>query len=246
MSWRELNTLAHEYYQLKQSGDDEGAKLVEEEIFRKASPEIERLAKKYSAYHKNEFEDLVSEGFLGLMHALERYNPQKGRFSDFARASIEGYMKKYLERNTRLINIPATLSPHDRMVKKKMDELRRRLGREPTIEELKQEGITVEDLVKHLWMAMASSPASMDTPVGDDEDSTLYDILTVYDKEKEDIKRSLRWAEDAMLTTTEREIWELAKAGYSQTEIANKMGISQPQVSRVLRKIVSKLKKAVG
>jgi len=207
-------------------------------------PEIEKMARKYSRYRRNEHDDLVSEGFMGLLHALDRYDPKRGRFSDFAKSTIDGYMKKYLERGVQLIGVPSTMSKEDRAVKKKIDELRKKLGREPTLGEMKEAGIHIEDIIKQMWVSMAGSPASMDVPIaGEDDDMSLYDVISFYDEERENLRKDLDWIENNMLTTTEREIWQMYREGYSQAEIAKKMGISQPQVSRVIRRVTDKFRR---
>ncbi len=242
--WNEVNELAKQMYEALQSNDVNKAEEIKTEISEKLMPEIEKMARRYSRSRRNEHEDLVSEGFMGLLHAFDRYNPEKGRFSDFARSTIDGYMKKYLERGIQLIGVPATMSKEDRAIKKKIDKLRRKLGREPTLGEMKEAGIHVEDIIKQMWISMAGSPASMDIPIaGEDDEMSLYDIISDYDEEKENLRRDLQWIEKNMLTTTERKIWNLYKEGYSQSEIAAKLGISQPQVSRVIRRVTDKFKR---
>jgi len=242
--WQEVNNLARDMYSALQSGNIEMAEDIKAQISEKLFPEIEKMARKYARYRRNEFDDLVSEGFMGLLHAIDRYDPDKGRFSDFARSTIDGYMKKYLERGVQLIGVPATMSKDDRKVKRKIDELRRELGREPTLGELKKAGIHLEDVIKQMWISMAGSPASLDVPVaGEEDDMSLYDILSDYNEEKENLAKDMQWIEDNMLTTTEREIWRMYKEGYSQAEIAKKIDISQPQVSRVLRKVKEKFRR---
>jgi len=242
--WHEVNTLAQDMYTAKMRQDRENVEKLKSEIAERLMPEIERMARKYSRMRRSEHDDLVSEGFMGLLHAMDRYNPEKGRFSDFARSTIDGYMKKYLERGIQLIGVPATLSKEDRVVKKKIDELRNKLGREPSLGELREAGIDVEDIIKQMWIAMAGSPASMDVPIaGEDDEMSLYDIISDYDAEEENLKKDIEWIENNMLTTTERNIWRLYKEGYSQSEIAKKLKISQPQVSRVVRRVADKFRR---
>jgi len=241
---KEINDLADLMYKLRTQGKLEEVESVKAAISEKFIGEIERLARKYARSFSNEYEDLVSEGFMGLLNSMDRYDPQKGNFYNYAKSYIEGYMKKYLERGIQLIGVPATLSKEDRNIKKKLDTLRKKLGREPTLKEIKSVGIDVEDIIKLMWIAMASSPASADAPVpGEDEDMSLHDILSDYDEDKERMEMEVKWLEDNKLTKTERQIWRMYKDGYSQSEISRVLGISQPQVSLVIRRVVEKLKK---
>jgi RNA polymerase primary sigma factor len=130
------------------------------------------VAKRYIG-HGVPFLDLIQEGNLGLMKAVEKYDVHRGfRFSTYATWWIRQTITRSIADQSRTIRLPVHMSDHIRQVYRATRELEQRLGRVPTPQELAAElGLEprrVEWVLRASWI-----PLSLDSPVGEDEDSEL-------------------------------------------------------------------------
>jgi RNA polymerase primary sigma factor len=146
--------------------------MAREHIIKANTRLVVSIAKRYMG-RGVPFLDLIQEGNLGLMKAVEKYDAHKGfRFSTYATWWIRQTITRAIADQARTIRVPVHMSDRIRLTYKATHDLEQRLGRVPTPEELATElGL---DLQKVQWILQVSwLPLSLESPVGDDEESEL-------------------------------------------------------------------------
>jgi RNA polymerase primary sigma factor len=146
--------------------------LAREHIIKANTRLVVSIAKRYMG-RGVAFLDLIQEGNLGLMKAVEKYDVHRGfRFSTYATWWIRQTITRAIADQARTIRLPVHMNDRIRQIYKATHDLEQRLGRAPTPEELAAE--VKMDLEKVQWVLKVSwLPLSLETPVGDDEDSEL-------------------------------------------------------------------------
>lgn len=124
------------------------------------------------------FEDLVQEGAIGLMNAVDRFDPERGfRFSTYATHWIKQTIGRALDHKARAIRIPSHVTEMIRKVDRERVRLAKELGRDPSAEEIASSlGITVRRLMSALQST--KEPVSLDLMVGHDEQTTLASLIS--------------------------------------------------------------------
>ena len=192
-------------------------------------------------------EDLMQVGTIGLIKAIDRFDPARGlEFTTFATPTIMGEIKRHFRDKGWSVRVPRRLQELSAKVNQTTDDLTRELQRPPSVAEVAERlGASVDEVLE----AMESSSACSSVPLegaGQNADDDAPSVIDHYATEDDDLAASddRIVIEDAMseFTPREQEIVNMRfQQGMTQVEIAQKLGISQVQVSRMLRKVLKQV-----
>ena len=197
-------------------------------------------------------DDIVQVGYLGLIKAIERFDPDLGfEFTTFATLTVAGEIKRHFRDKGTAIRFPRRLQELHQSVVRVNEEMKNQLGREPTVSELAERlGVTPEEVTEAMEIGPAYMPLSLDQPVGSadgQEGRAIAERIGTADPELDRVEmRDL--LDRAMVHLTPRERAIMAMRFYeqmSQSEIARRLGISQMHVSRLQRAALEQLRKYV-
>ncbi len=224
-----------------------GDRQARDELIARFIPLARKLARRY-VQSSEPYEDLVQVASLGLVKAVERFDPDRGfAFSSFAVPTIVGELKRYFRDTAWALHVDRGAQERARKITDAQQKLGSRTGRIPTVDEIAQYlEITQEEVLDGLQTAEAYGAVSLDAPVAgeDDEDGTRLDSIGSVDMRLEQIDdHATIFAAARHLPTREREILFLRfNEDLTQSEIAERVGVSQMQVSRLLRRSLSRLR----
>ena len=188
-----------------------------------------------------EYEDLFQYGCMGLLKAVDRFDPDYNvRFSTYAVPVIMGEIRRYL-RDDGSIHISRTIHDNAVRIEKFRAEFMRLNGREATISEITQAtGLDGEDIM--LAANAKRSVRSLNESVGGDKDIRLMDVIG--DDPREETDNRLLLAELLRELAPEERTLIIRRyfRSHTQSEIAQDMGISQVQVSRMEGRIIRRMR----
>lgn len=192
-------------------------------------------------------DDLIQVGTIGLIKAIDRFDPSRGlEFTTYATPTILGEIKRHFRDKGWSVRVPRRLQELSAKVNQANDELTNELSRSPSVEEIaKRVGASVDDVLE----AMESSSAYSSVPLeggGSSDDDDAPSVIDHYATEDENLAASddRIVLEDAIRDFSPREkdvIRMRFFEGMTQVEIAERLGISQVQVSRLLRRTLRRV-----
>jgi len=202
------------------------------------------LARKF-ANRGEPVEDLIQVASIGLLKAMDRFDPTRGtEFTTYATATVVGEIKRHFRDKFWAIRVPRRLRELNNSLMKTVETLAQRVGRSPTIPELVEEtGIPFEDVVEAFELGHAYSPISLDAE-GDDEHGTVASGLGGEDpalarmEDRHTLEGALQRLSDRQRDVIRLRYYD----GLSQADIATRLGISQIHVSRIQREALRRLR----
>ncbi len=223
---------------------------LREELVKRNMPFARRLALRYRGASES-FDDLLQVANLGLLGAVDRFDPERGiPFTAFASPTILGELKRHFRDRVWTVRVPRGL--HDRMaeVDKAITDLTKQLQRSPSVGEIAERlGLEQTDVLEVLEANHNRRTLSLDRPVGGDESEeappsdwigkederfeliegrVALDSALPYLEERERVVLRLRFVEDM-----------------TQSQIAEEIGHSQMHVSRILRRALARIRERI-
>ena len=189
-------------------------------------------------------DDLRQVAFLALVKAVDRFDPERNvAFSTFAGRTIEGEIKRHFRDHTWTVRVPRSAKETHLRLRRATDELTQQLGRSPTVPQLAEfVGIDVDEVLEGIAAGSAYSTASLDAPTGDEGEGRQFGG----EDERLGHVTDVTMVADLMTTLPERER-EIVRLRFfeelSQSEIAERVGISQMHVSRLLRRSFEEMRR---
>jgi RNA polymerase sigma-B factor len=225
--------------------------VIREELVRRYLPFAKNLALRYRGASES-FDDLLQVASLGLVNAIDRFDPSRGTpFTAFASPTILGELKRHFRDRVWTVRVPRGL--HDRMaeVEKAMSELTVELQRSPSVGEIAERmGIDTSGVLEVLEANHNRRPLSLDRPMGneDSEESPAAEWVGEEDEGFELVEDKLA-LERALPSLDERERLVLRlrfSEDMTQSQIAERIGHSQMHVSRILRRTLDRIRAEVA
>jgi RNA polymerase sigma-B factor len=247
-SREELRALHRQY---RESKDPAERDRIREQLVAAYHDFVYFLARKFQ--NRGEpLDDIVQVGYLGLIKAIERFDPDLGyEFTTFATLTVAGEIKRHFRDKGTAIRFPRRLQELHQSAVRVNEQMKNELGREPTVAELAERlGVAPEDVTEAMEMGPAQTPLSLDQTLGSADGEAGRELAEQIGGEDPELDRvEMRdILNRAMEHLTPRERAIMAMRFYeqmSQSEIARRLGISQMHVSRLQRAALEQLRKYV-
>ncbi|GIF16998.1 SigB/SigF/SigG family RNA polymerase sigma factor [Actinoplanes teichomyceticus] len=211
-------------------------------------PMARRLARRYAS-RGEDLDDLTQIATVGLIKAIDGFEPSRGEFIGYAVPTVLGELKRHFRDRMWNIRVPRKLQELNMAINRARGELVQSLGRQPTVADVAAHlGIGEEQVIEGLEGSYAYRAASLSTPIGTEGDAELGDTLGGRDPEFERAELHLALG-PALATLSERERHIITLRFYgnlTQSQIGERVGVSQMHVSRLLVQALAKLRDSLG
>jgi len=209
-------------------------------------PLVRAIARRYE--HRGEpLDDLVQVGCIGLLKAIDRFDLDKGvKLSTFAVPNIAGEIKRHFRDRGSAMRIPRDIQELNADIGAATERLTAKLQRSPTVREIAETvGATLEELMEAMHSAQAHRALSLDEPIGEDDDHTEWVGRHDCNFDLAD-QRMLLESCAHVLDRRDRAILEMRYSeDLTQNEIAERIGVSQMQVSRLIRRSLERMRESI-
>jgi RNA polymerase sigma-B factor len=230
---------------------ERGDLAAREELCERFLPLARDLALRYT-YTDEPLEDLVQVASLGLIKAVDRFEPGRGtKFTSYAAPTILGELKRHFRDKGWSLHVPRDLQERTLALSRATEALSKELGRSPKVREVAAHlGCSIEQVLEAQEAAASYEAASLDAPAArdDGESAALVDLLGQEDSSYELVEdREAIASTWHALPEVERQVLELRfMHDMTQREIGERIGYSQMHVSRLLRRALTRLESAAA
>ena len=234
--------VADRFRELRRSG----SRSVRNELVEEHAGFADYLARRF-ANRGEPIDDLRQVALIGLVKAVERFDPDRGvNFTSFAAPTITGEIKRHFRDRTWSIRVPRGLQELTLEIERCRGELGQDLGRSPTVAEIAEHaGVSEESVIEGLEAASVYRSGSLDASVPGDDRRPIAERLAAStdDVSEADDRALVRDLLDELPIRERRIVYFRYFEGLTQSEIAERVGISQMHVSRLLTRSLDELRK---
>jgi RNA polymerase sigma-B factor len=226
---------------------EKGDTQAREELVERFLPLARQLARRYQRTNEP-LDDLMQVASVGLVKAIDRFDPARGTaFSTYAVPTILGELKRYFRDSGWAVHVPRGMQERVMKLDTTAQELHRRLGRSPSPKELAAAlELSEEEVLEAMEASSAYDAVSLEQHKGDQDDSkdTFQDTLGTEEERYELVEYGAAIAPTLKaLSQRERAILHLRFVeDLTQSEIAERIGVSQMHVSRLIRRSLARLR----
>jgi RNA polymerase sigma-B factor len=243
----DLDCAASEYASALADSDARYRRSLRDDLIRRLVPYADRLALRYRG-RIEPLEDIRQVARLGLIKAVDRFDPERGSFTAFAFVTITGEMKRHFRDHTWAVHVNRRLQDLSLEVGHATAELTQTLFRTPTAPEIARHLAVGEHDVRSARMCTAGrTPMSLNTSLDDDGGREFVDLIGSSDNSLENIADRLALIE--LVRELPPQVQGLIIMRFygnlTQSQIAAEFGISQMHVSRLLRRGLAWLRAAL-
>jgi RNA polymerase sigma-B factor len=229
---------------------ESGDMAAREQLIERYMSLVRSLARRYAS-RGEQLDDLVQIGAIGLIKAIDRFDIDRGvELTTYATPNIIGEIKRHFRDHGWAVRVPRGLQELSIQLMRVIERLTTELGRSPTISELAEAtGVSEEEVLEALETSRAYSPLSLSVGSSSDEDELdpLESIGTVEHEYEISEDRAVLEPGLRVLDERERVILHLRfYEGLTQSQIAQKVGISQMHVSRLIRRALEKVRAEIA
>jgi RNA polymerase sigma-B factor len=231
--------------QLLRAYREDGDLGAREQLVADLMPLVRSLALRYAG-RGEQLEDLVQVGAVGLLNAIERFDPERGvELTTYAVPTILGEIQRHFRDRAWAVHVPRPVKELRTRLTRLLDGLTAELGRSPTVEELAEAaGADEEAVLEALDADRAYTARSLSQPLDEESGGSLGELLGGEERGYEEVEEgALVEAGLEALDARERRIVRLRfYGGLTQSQIAAELGISQMHVSRLLRRALATMR----